>query len=86
MLPDPNTNPLNNDYQDEATMTSKWPTPKRGSKSRLNGVFMGGGAFKDQYELKKRALFKTSFQIRGPKAMQSAQNVLFDLKTDDSKI
>ena len=71
---------------DEATKTSSWPTPKRGGKSRLYGVFMGGGTLDEFYNLNRRAIFKTAFQIRGPKAMQSAQKVLFDFKTDDTKI
>ena len=70
----------------DATKTSGWPTPKRGNKNRMYGVFMGGGAFTTSYKLKKRAMFKTSFQIRGPRAMQSAQKVLFGHKNDDTKV
>ena len=77
---------LSTGNDDEATKTSSWPTPKRGGKSRLYGVFMGGGTLDEFYNLNRRAIFKTAFQIRGPKAMQSAQKVLFDFKTDDTKV
>ena len=36
------SDPLDNNDSDEAIKTSTWPTPKRGGKSRLYGVFMGG--------------------------------------------
>ena len=70
----------------DVSKTDSWPTPKRGGKNRRYGVFMGGGTFNANHELKKKALFKTSFQVRGPRAMQSAQKVLFELKTDETKI
>ena len=66
--------------------TADWLTPKCGGKSHLYGVFMGRGTLDSTYMLKKRAMFKTSFQIRGPKAIQTTPKVLFDLKTDDTKI
>ena len=82
----PEADDLSTRSDDEATKTSSWPTPKRGGKSRLYGVFMGGGTLDEFYNLNRRAIFKTAFQIRGPKAMQSAQKVLFDFKTDDTKV
>ena len=64
------------------TKLPKYPSgPLQNGKSHLYGVFMGGGTFDEYYNIKKRAMFKTAFQIRGPKTMQTAQKVLFDLKT-----
>ena len=84
-FPDPMEDPSTGN-QNKTSKTSNWPTPKRGGKSRLYGVFMGGGTLNEFYNLNRQAIFKTAFQIRGPKAIQSAQNVLFDHKTDDTKI
>ena len=68
---------------DGVAKTDSWPTLKRGDKNfRYGGVFMGGGTFNTMHQLKKKSLFKTSFQV----AMQSAQKVLFELKNDDTKI
>ena len=41
-FPDPMED-ISTGNQDETTKTSSWPTPKRGGKSHLYGVFMGGG-------------------------------------------
>ena len=69
-----------------ATKTSGWPTPKCGGKKCMYGVFMGEGTFNISFKLKKRAMFKTLFQICGPREMQSAQKVLSGYKNDDTKV
>ena len=62
------------------------PLPKRGGKHLFLGTYVGGCALDIDYKLKKSISYRSTFQVRTPKAIATAEKTLYDAKLNTTQV
>ena len=60
--------------------------PKRGGIHRSYGLFLGGSALDDKYQLINARPYKYTTQLRNPKQLASIEKTLMTARNDASSI
>jgi hypothetical protein len=68
------------------TMVATAPLPTRGGTISHLGIYVGGCALTIDYKLKKSMSYRSTFQLRTPKAIATAEKTIYDANSNSTNI